>query len=136
MVICSCSSDAIDEPEQDYRGPWCIVYSEMFYGIHNNNAEVKEWYNDNKSIISWSQFLTYDPIEWVYPTKTEAYEYCDDEISMCGAIEWYTEIDYAKESDLKKSVSQFESFSIPKNENGYYDEFKAEYAPISNNTDD
>ena len=59
VLVYSCSSSS-DEPEQEYNGPWEIVYYEVYHGMHNNSIEFESWFNSHTEYFSAAQFLNVD----------------------------------------------------------------------------
>lgn len=111
-----------------YKGPWRIIFQEVFDGVHNDSDAFLKWYDAHREGLYVDFFLVKDgnSFNLEHPDKEKALTYYNK--SMAGNLYWGMEIRKASEKEIKNMVNQFQSFSIIDGEN--FDAFIADYAPI------
>lgn len=128
-ILSSCTSD---EPISEYTGPWEIIYSEQFHGIHNSSDDFKEWFEEHYDFWYSARFASYsgNPTQIWYASNGDYIELEDYSKYYNGDIEWIEIIDKASESTIKQKIEAFESFTITKDDEHKYDNFNAQYRKI------
>lgn len=131
VLVYSCSSSS-DEPEQEYNGPWEIVYYEVYHGMHNNSIEFESWFNSHTEYFSAAQFLNVDGSKALIidSPNGECFELNNYDKYYNGEIEWIEHIDKASEPEVKAIVSAFESMSIKNDRDKKFDIFTAYYKKV------
>lgn len=132
LLLSACSSSN-DEPIE-YIGPWEIFYIEDYHGVHTDSDGFIAWFNNH--INHFDAAIFYQSLSNDYYSFTldasdggiiELYDY---ENWYSGTIQWYEIVEYATETEIKEKVSEFEAFSIPKDQDKRYDEFSAYYQKL------
>ena len=125
----SSSSDEPDNPEQEYTGPWEIVYYESYYGIHNETQEFQKWFDAHYKWFDSAKLVNGDKT-WIFTSQDDYIIWDDYKEWKKGEICWVEELNGAKEDEVKKMIKDIESYSIPLNDKLYFDKFEASYKKL------
>lgn len=132
MVACgSSSSDEPEMPEQEYTGPWEVVYTESYNGIHNDSPEFKKWFEGHSKWFDSAKFEN-AVTSWSFTASDDTVIWADYDDWTKGDICWVETINGVNEEGIKKIVKDFESFSIPLTKELFFDKFKASYKKQNN----